>query len=232
MQRIAQRFGAACLALTMLGTTACQTEDGSDGVNEERRAFTGEQVFEGVFFGEGPVAGLVPELFEVDPELLDETDREQAHRTLADDRTTPAERAQVREQLTKDAKYIELKSSLFSGINEVDPTFMERFGEALQSGDHLEIDAMLDESVIVIGNAKDAHPEVFGDLTDQGRGTGWVWPCLVINVAAAVNGAAAVNVVVAWNGYWAWWGGGTDKEHNPLARERTVDLLAERLAVD
>jgi SdpC family antimicrobial peptide len=220
------------LALTILGATACQTEGTTHDINEERRAFTGEEVFEGVFFGAGPVAELVPELFEVDPNLLSDADREVARRILADDRSTPEERAKVRQELTRDEAFVELKTSLFSWIHDVDPTFMERFGEAMQSGDHLEIDAMLDESVIVLGQVKDAHPEVMGDLTDEGRGQGWVWPCIAVNLVAVLNGGLAVNVAAAVNGFWFWWGGGTDKEHNPLARERTVDLLAERLAVE
>lgn len=97
--------------------------------NQAASSYTGEQVFRGVFMGEGAVADLFPEIW----------------KNQKNNRTDPA--------------WVTLKEQVISEINTNDPNFMGRFGVEMQSGDHLRIDAILTEARTKMQNAQNSSQE-------------------------------------------------------------------------
>lgn len=180
---------------------------------------SGEEVFRGLFFGDGDVGAQFPEFFE-------------GH--TADSWATNS----------TELDYIAtMKSDIVAKINSTDAGFLARFGDGVQSGDHLRVEAYLDTAANHLDQAFSAfvlesrasyiaaHPEGQGvpELTDQtetgfavrydtvivdngetmtavGAGTVAVefvafFRALAANQALAVNRMSFVNSMVALNRY-------------------------------
>jgi SdpC family antimicrobial peptide len=127
-----------------------------------------------------------------------------------------------------------------SDMRTLDPGFFARFGEAMQSGEHLRIEAAMDESAALYlrvvqqrgdSQARRGAGDAGGGAPDPGNGTG---ACVTLyvagNVAAVVNLAVAWNIAVASNAVydqnWFW---PTKAASTTLAREQAVQLIADRL---
>jgi SdpC family antimicrobial peptide len=100
-----------------------------------RQRASGEALYRGIFFGEGDIVASVPELrgtFEWQT-MLDSTQRKAVH---------------------------EFVDQLIPAIRQTDPAFLDAFGDALQSGDHLRIDRMVERANEVTVTALDRIPAV------------------------------------------------------------------------
>lgn len=118
---------------------------------------SGEEVFRGLFFGDGDIGAQFPEFFEGN---------------TADSWATNS----------TELDYIAaMKSDILTKINAADAGFLTRFGDGVQSGDHLTVQAYLDTAAYHLDQAFsgfvlesrasyiDAHPEGQGvpELADQ-----------------------------------------------------------------
>ncbi|MEZ4363428.1 MAG: hypothetical protein R3B48_24855 [Kofleriaceae bacterium] len=158
-------------------------------------------MFRGLVFGEGAVAAQVPEIWgSYQAPELDAKDQ---------------------------ARREEMIAQLIADLREADATFLDRYGAAMQSGDHLLIEKTLDESAVLVRQAVEKRQGPLSDskvVKDPG-GT-----CLA--VALVVVGALVVAVV----GYAVYnenvfWGGGDEFgwSGSQLGRDQAVDLIATRL---
>jgi SdpC family antimicrobial peptide len=94
------------------------TSDKAQGHQKHR----GEEVFRGLLFGEGDIAEKFPQIWK---------------------------HPQVVEQMKKPGRQEQwniFKEKVIAGIKKKDKTFFDRFGEEIQSGDHLRIMDILNES--------------------------------------------------------------------------------------
>ncbi len=106
------------LAVTFLGAP----QRTSAGVRPVPKTFTGEQTFRGLLFGEAPVSQLFPEIWT----------SERVKYALG-----TKERA---------LEFNQIKEAVVKWVKISDPGLMERFGREMQSGDHLRIQATLQEA--------------------------------------------------------------------------------------
>jgi SdpC family antimicrobial peptide len=214
---LARALGAAVVAaaLTAACSDAGDTPLQAPSAPEETR-FTGEEVFRGLVFAEGPVAQRVPEL--TAPIRAEQPDWDEEQRAVV---------AGWRRELVGD-------------MRALDASFFDRFGEAMQSGEHLRIAAALDESRDLYRRVVDRRgagasgggADAGDGEIDAGNGTG---ACITLAVAA--NVAAVVNVAAAWNiayyqnavydEHWFW--PAVRTVNAALAREQAVQLIADRL---
>jgi SdpC family antimicrobial peptide len=84
--------------------------------------YTGEVVFRGVFFGEGEVADLFPEIW-----------------------------GNYKSQVNS-KEWIKLKESIISSLKTNNPTFLDKFGKEMQSGNHFRIQSILIEGSNLLRN--------------------------------------------------------------------------------
>ena len=185
--------------------------------SSKKTTFTGEQVFRGVNFGDGPVAKLFPEVWKS---------------------------AEVAEQLGDNKRvksFSILREKVVSEINLADPTFMNRYGQEMQSGEHLRIQGALEESSHKITAAM----QKIGTMNEQGQFANEYaegeLACSVVAVCAAaialavwkyvaVVDIAAVAVVAAVAiAIWRYVGIEEDQAKGRLFREQFVNSVAERL---
>ncbi|HEX2204495.1 MAG TPA: hypothetical protein VHG91_14385 [Longimicrobium sp.] len=110
-------LGALAFSTGCAGDLSAPTES----VAEVAR-YDGETLLRGIFFGQGPVAGLLPELWE--------------GRSVEERAQTPERAAQVRK----------LQDAVVARIAKEDPSFFGRFESAVRSGDHLAIEAALQDA--------------------------------------------------------------------------------------
>lgn len=134
---------SALLAAALGAMPACDTDDGGDGMDSPRESlapFDGREVFTGIFFVDGPVAKLLPELV---------TDIRQQGIESDDDAELERLRAQFPRPTEVDgevrAEIDEFEARVLAAIDAADPTFFARFAEDMQSGDHFRVDAGLAE---------------------------------------------------------------------------------------
>lgn len=206
--RFAHNNVLGAIAAGMLATSivACSGDPSLETTQEARTALSGEEVFRGIVFGEGYVAEQLPELWDnvVLPEL---TSEEHVAQKIA-------------------------KAQLVADIREADPTFFDRFGKEIQSGDHLRIQKMMDDSGTFLKNMADEHaPSNPKTGTVNQKGT-----CLAITLVVAGNVVAVVNLVVAgnvaWTVNWVWSQEEAARGETQLERDEVVELLATRLATE
>jgi hypothetical protein len=148
--------------------------EGATGDLHAERLYTGEEILRGVLFGAGPVTKLVPEIWEsaelkalqekaksnasrtelrsmIDTEFaaLPEREPELDAKTIAAAKTmlervqalTPSQRGTP--SLAAQAK---MQRLLIGLIRNADPTFFPRFGNEMQSGNPLRVDAAMHEA--------------------------------------------------------------------------------------
>ena len=174
------------------------------------KTYTGEEIFVGINFGQGEVAKLFPKIWK-SFHANNNKDGLQAF------------------DLLREKVVAEIKSS--------DPTFMERYGREMRSGDHLRIDEALKESSAKITSAmmKIGIMNSKGELVGNKKLTNKIVCTYVIGCVAIVVAAAAYAVVVA-SVFWVVMSKKTsptsgDTSAN-LFREQFVNSVAERLAVN
>jgi SdpC family antimicrobial peptide len=98
-------------SLTAVALMGC----GTTSTTVQGRTFTGQEIFVGLFFGEGEVGGKLPELWEGE--------------SLSSKAATPAE--------ARDLEAFEAR--IVADLERSEPGFLDRFGTAMQSGDHVLI---------------------------------------------------------------------------------------------
>ena len=135
------RRATACSALALaLGAAAACTGDKAGPTASAAVAVDGETLFRGIFFGEGRVGGLLPELR---PAGYAAPAAGQAARVAA-----------VREEMV-------------ARIRASDPAFFARFGAAVTSGRHLPIERVMDEArgqvTVALGERTEASTAASAD---------------------------------------------------------------------
>jgi SdpC family antimicrobial peptide len=184
----------------------------------------GETLFRGLIFGEGEVAQAFPEIW--------------GGKKIDD----PSWTAEQREAVVK------TKALLISDMRTADPGFFDRYAAALQSGDRLRIERMLDESGKLFRQVADSRITT-SQSGNSGSASGTcIIEVLFVVVAVFINVAADLNFVTAWNfvlnrnlvyNTEAFWGGGGGGITDPgddqqlvmrLQRDQVVNMLAVRLA--
>lgn len=145
-------------ALLLASCSTTQTVPELENLGRSRHS--GIEIFKGLFFGEGKVATLFPEVWK-NPEV-------QANRAAL----SKVERKKIEAA----------KRDLITFINKRAPSFFDRFGTELQSGDPLRVETALNEvynHVIAFGEERGLVED--GTLTPQQCG-----PSAFCAVAAAV----------------------------------------------
>ncbi len=232
MTRMLRRGVALSLAALIGTTSACGVDASPDGDEQPaQRRFDGEQLVDGLVFGVGPVADVVPEATQFDFDSLTEEEQRDLEQRLEQADMSPQDLEDVRGLLERSEAFQEIRAEILDRVRTEDPTFLPRFADAIQSGDHFLIAAALDEAADKVGQAAvGAMEERPNDLADATDPQGFVIGPIAFLVAVVVSGGAAV-ITVAVLVNTAFWGGGGQGGDSALTREKTVQLLAQRLAV-
>lgn len=108
-------------------TTGCAMDSRSPvEVVAANPALSGEQIFRGIFFGQGPAAALLPEVWQ--------------GKSVEDRAQTPERAAQVRT----------LQNEIVTRIAQKNPAFFNQFGATVRSGDHLAVERALQEAATLL----------------------------------------------------------------------------------
>jgi SdpC family antimicrobial peptide len=138
----------------------------SSNTGQRNQRHAGEEIFRGLLFGEGEIAEKFPQIWK---------------------------HPQVVEQMKKPGRLEQwniFKERVIAGIKKKDHTFFDRFGEEIQSGDHLRIVDILNESGQAIRGqlmelqamANKSHPLKAAALPTSKKG----------KIASAKNGEAKI----------------------------------------
>ncbi|RAW03476.1 hypothetical protein [Pseudochryseolinea flava] len=122
-KKIASKWYVSGVIALALFITSCQSPESK---RSQVSSATGEELFIGLFFGEGKVAAMVPELYE---------------------------RSQLKNYLTSEAEIAAFKKfqqQAIQVIGESNPLFFKSFKRDITSGDHLRISAALKRSSAVL----------------------------------------------------------------------------------
>src|SRR5919201_2636119 len=115
-------FLVASLVFLAAGPASSSTSAGSSAPPKKEK-HDGEQIFRGLLFGEeGPISRMFPDIWQR-PDVVEQMN-------------TPA----------KAKAWNALKEKTIARIRKKDPTFFARFGDEIQSGDHLRIQHALAEA--------------------------------------------------------------------------------------
>jgi SdpC family antimicrobial peptide len=201
---------AACMSASMLlsavgcGSTATPVDQSA---GTQKQAYSGVDIFRGVYFGDGPVAQLLPEMW--GPEAARAVEAQRSPQQLmaqleysitrmkaegwSDAIVSKAQTTldslrnggQVPEVSAEQANTA--KQFVLARLAESDPTFLDRFGADLQSGDQVRIDAAMTDASARLKATLNTLGETGTKSVDK-RG---VW-----FVGAVVVAVAAVAVVV------------------------------------
>jgi SdpC family antimicrobial peptide len=116
-------------------TTGCTADTRSPTEAVARQAaLSGEDMFRGVFFGQGPAAALLPELWKG---------------KSIEDRAQTAERA---------AQVRALQEELVARIAEKDPAFFGQFASTVRSGSHVAVERALQQAATLLRGELLASP--------------------------------------------------------------------------
>jgi SdpC family antimicrobial peptide len=200
-----ERGLAALLASVMfyVGSAVPVTAQSSTTTPQTQPLYDGETIFRGVLLDDGPIAKLFPEIWE-NPVVVGYRDK--AMQSGSEEQATAARRA------------------LISALRAQDPTFLDRFGKEMQSGDHIRIQQALNEagermtkSIRVV--APDLPP--YTDVYQQAAAALYLW------VWAVVAAIAAIGVIVFVPPSCD--PGASCNNSKGLQRDVMVDLVANRL---
>lgn len=221
MQRVVRRSIAVMLSLSVFsaqllgcGGEPQATESAPADVQPAKR-FDGKTLFKGMFLGVGPAASAFPEVWQ-HPMVVSR---------LKEAKQTPEEVERHSEKL-------------LARIEKLDPTFFERLGRDIQSGDHVAIQAMLAETRQTLRTAMEQQkkeqpaegaPSDGRDPVEAALKTGkWTDHIYTYDYVAvdmyAVAWVAVVIVVIDFNVAPT---GGIDS-NNSLNDDSWVDMLANR----
>jgi hypothetical protein len=242
---------AACVAGAQTGCGSAPDGTSSEATGAEAAPlYDGETIFRGLFFGAGPVAQYLPEVWE-NPFVIEaradalrassaqsaaaKLERTSADLAAAGEMAHATQAADIAKQLrglppdhllaaAQPADIQRAQDEMIAFIQSTDPTFLGRFGHTLQSGDRIAIAQILSEGIAFFSKATTSGPS----LTAPGQGGHglFVGPVAVIVIAVAVT-------VVAVTYGWYWFGIPADGLVNGsgLQRDVMVDRLADRLSV-
>lgn len=172
--------------------------------------YDGATLLQGVFFGQGPVAALFPEIH--GPGLWQES---------ADDRM----------------------ASFFTHLSATHPGLLDDFRRAMLSGDHVEIDEMLQQTGRVLAESAASFTDGSRSavrLRDWRKFPGFA---AVVNLLTGLNVVVLVNIIYAVNVYIGvtlameivWTSdfpeGAWNIDDSRLRGDYFVSLIAERLSV-
>ncbi|MGB0035103.1 MAG: hypothetical protein WBP79_06485 [Candidatus Acidiferrales bacterium] len=115
----------ACVALNLFQVAAPVPTLGNSGQAAEKAArYDGETVFRGLYFGQGPVAQKLPEIWKQERYI-------ERRKQLS-----PADERRINE----------IQDKIVADIKANHKEFLEHFGRVLQSGDHVAIQKELNEA--------------------------------------------------------------------------------------
>lgn len=184
---------------------------------QKSKTYDGETIFQGIFFGVGPVAEILPELFQCSG--VEKSKELHAHLTQS--------RAFCQEFPTIEQR----REAATQAMRDADPTFFQHFGSSLQSGDHGRTeDAMKEGARLLLKAVGDDIDRSTQPVTADGN---YLW---TDNYVAAVNAAVAANVVaVALVGVAVVAAvavaASPVASHQGLQRDMVIDYLATHLKV-
>lgn len=176
--KCASRAALACLFAGLAVTIgsgealAATVERGDVSGTRPRARYNGETIFRGLIFGIGPVARLVPEIW--DTNML-----------------SAISAPEMKE------KWAEVTDRVVTGIRTRDAGFFDRFAEQMQSGDQVTIDQGFREAA---GLITEVATQEFGAPPPSADGAG-VGQCVVVFIAVfvAANAIFALNAVAQYN---------------------------------
>ena len=188
----------AVLATSLIVPPGCDVDNAEpEGGSDSSRSYTGEELVQGVFFMDGPVAELFPELLEEIQARRgprSKADEDEGRRILANAPSagdlSPEERA----------KLDDIQARIFDRIRAEDPTFFDRFAEDMQSGDNFLVDAALGEAAEHMKVAVAAELGVSPDELMRDPSAFRCAPWFAVAFVAVV--AYAVTAVVAYSSFW------------------------------
>ena len=220
----AVRIVASTLSLSLLVATSCETAPEGESV-AHARAFDGETLFEGIVLGAGPVAALFPEITELPTEDLSDEERQELQAWLADADLSETDVPALMARYDADPVAKRMRAEIIARVDAEDPEFLDRFGVAMQSGDHVVILEALDDAFVRVrrATAPQGSSAPAGDLkvTLEKPGS-MLW---LDTYGIAISFYAFIAVLF-------WFGGdGIDADSGRLARERAAALIADRLAI-
>lgn len=167
-------------------------------------SYSGEAFFRGVFFGDGPVGAMLPEVWQ--------------GRQLEGFGRTTAEAARV----------AALREEIVADVRSADPGLFERFGAAMRSGRHVHIERALDEAgerlAATVQRLAVADPTLRPRVTTGVAAEAGTYIVLVGLIAA-------VKVLVVYE-YSVWTAAADAAPESRLRRDWLVDLIAVRFAAD
>jgi hypothetical protein len=226
-------IGSCVLAASLL-VVGCDnqpvgsTEDGlKSNYSGRMQVFSDEDLFRGVLFGVGPVAKQLPEIWG-NTTLLSQLAVELATRGDAPAQKTQ-HKAEIESRLSVafqpgwEGRAQEVSDAIQKRIQEVDPTFMTRFGDSLRSGDQIKIQSAL-ASVGDFLRKDGVEPSnlKFANVSQSVANTWYKYNDIFYDNAIAVSHAAVLVsialVIFPESGYGA-----------TLQHEMYIDLLARRL---
>lgn len=214
------RVVTACLVLAIVAAAVPSLARGTSAT-ESGRTYSGETLFRGIFFGQGPVAREVADLF---PGL------EQAIASLPD---------------SEKAELAEFRDRIIGHIRAAHPEFFPSFGRQVQSGDHLVIDAALARGGEHLFEAYEREfgtgfLERLGEGESLGRGKGLhlvgvglvgvIVGVVVVLVVTAETGVLVHFIANVWDVTRCRTCSEFDKTRLSLLREMLVDRIATSLS--
>ena len=241
--------GITGLCALLASTSACRTapEVKAEAPQATAPRYSGEQLFRGIYFGEGPVATQLPQFAErrrkAELDLNDKAamairlrqvsaeiratgggDKLAAHfDALAKQADTSKLFLEDSSKVTAAAHVASRQEQTMRSIRARDPLYFERFAQDVQSGDHLKVEqAYTDGRKLIDTITTEDLNDVFG-----GEGTKVAAPWLQWEVAVASYVVIIFFVVISQIDV-------TPVVGNPktrLALEMTVNDIATRLAV-
>jgi SdpC family antimicrobial peptide len=195
---------AVLLASLMLYTGLAVPATAQSPTTTQPARYDGETVFQGVFLDDGPVAKLFPEIWE-NPTVVGYRDQVMQANTV--------------EQVAAG------QQALITDLRTQDPTFFDRFGKEMQSGDRIRIQRAMSE-------ANQRLTKLFAEAAERSPNPSkrlWVDTAVAIDYVVAVWAAILAVIVV---------GGFLPHPCDPstgctnsstLQQDVLVDLVAKRL---
>lgn len=187
------------LALLMIASPIL----GQSSARDSFHTWSGEELFVGLFFGEGKVGQLFPEIWGgleahafVEPEL--------------------------------EARSKAIRDGVVQRVWTADPTFFPRFATAIQSGHRLVISEILDEGSHLLLDALLVELNMDAEEFERNRCSAGSQRFIIGPVAIAIAAVAVVAVVVTAVAFWDVFDGGCGT-NSALDDDRFVDLIAQRL---
>lgn len=198
---------ATALGLAFGGAQLVSAEPSSPSGSESTK-YTGEDIYRGVFFGQGPVA----------VELAKKSSFSDLAASL-DKSNTPVVDAGA--------------TTVIDQISSAQPDFFNEFGKALNSGSPRQVQAALEDGSTALEEVDGASV----DRTDRAQDCGVTVAVAgaVVHVGALVTAAAGAvtvtvavgaNVVYAQNWFWGGDSAGTDTLSQEQATAELTDALA------